>query len=163
MAAWNTWDASMEPCASAVRPWPSPMSRPRCWLTQTSRMRSRPLRSTARRFHGRVRPWRNNISRPCAPYYLGGPIVWEVVCNGGLVAFEIARLLEADGELVDRLVLVAATAPRFELRWLDVSIEAAGRWRDHSPEATLDLRVRARDIVQTLRERSLQGRIPFLV
>src|SRR5262249_18273724 len=54
---------------------------------------------------------------PRGPYRLGG------LCNGGLVAFEIARLLEADGELVDRLVLVAATAPRFELRWLDVSIE----------------------------------------
>ena len=94
---------------------------------------------------------------PQGPYRLGG------LCNGGLVAFEIARLLEAEGELVDRLVLVAATAPRFELRWLDASIEAAGWWRDHSPEATLDLRVRARDIIQTLRERSPQGRVPFLL
>jgi thioesterase domain-containing protein len=42
--------------------------------------------------------------QPRGPYLLGG------YCNGGLVAYEIARLLEARGERVEVLVLVAALA-----------------------------------------------------
>ncbi|HEV2733815.1 MAG TPA: amino acid adenylation domain-containing protein, partial [Longimicrobiaceae bacterium] len=42
--------------------------------------------------------------RPAGPYQLGG------YCNGGLVAFEVARLLEAAGERVERLLVVQASA-----------------------------------------------------
>ena len=44
-------------------------------------------------------------SSPRAPYRLGG------YCNGGLVAFEIARRLVAAGEQVERLVLIAPVVP----------------------------------------------------
>ena len=44
--------------------------------------------------------------QPRGPYRLGG------LCNGGLVALEVARRLGRDGERVDALVLVAAVARR---------------------------------------------------
>lgn len=43
--------------------------------------------------------------QPAGPYRLGG------FCNGGLVAFEIARRLVAAGEQVERLVLIAPVVP----------------------------------------------------
>ena len=42
---------------------------------------------------------------PAGPYRLGG------LCNGGLVAFEVARLLEARGERVELLAAVGAAGP----------------------------------------------------
>src|SRR5207248_2884737 len=48
-----------------------------------------------------------------------GPLVLGGYCNGGLVAYETARLLTAAGRRVDRLVLIATDADtRFRrLRW----------------------------------------------
>jgi thioesterase domain-containing protein len=43
--------------------------------------------------------------RPRGPYRLGG------FCNGGLVAYEMARRLAAAGERVERLILVAPVLP----------------------------------------------------
>jgi thioesterase domain-containing protein len=51
--------------------------------------------------------------RPHGPYVLGG------FCNGGLVAFEMARQLEAAGEKVDSLVLVSVDGSNAEFSWLD--------------------------------------------
>lgn len=48
---------------------------------------------------------RLRATRPTGPYRLGG------YCNGALVAFELARRLEAAGERVERLVLVAPIIP----------------------------------------------------
>ncbi len=46
--------------------------------------------------------------RPRGPYWLGG------YCHGAHVTFEVARLLEAQGERVERLVLVAPVLPAVE-------------------------------------------------
>jgi thioesterase domain-containing protein len=46
--------------------------------------------------------------RPRGPYWLGG------FCHGAHVTFEMARLLEAQGERVERLVLVAPVLPAAE-------------------------------------------------
>jgi amino acid adenylation domain-containing protein len=67
--------------------------------------------------------------QPAGPYRLGG------VCNGGLVALEMARRLLAAGERVDRLCLIGATA--MNVRWkLSLSPIATGGWwmRRQSPE-----------------------------
>jgi len=50
--------------------------------------------------------------QPRGPYHLGG------TCNGGLVAFEIARLLVQEGEEVPTLVLFAASARNLRFRAL---------------------------------------------
>jgi thioesterase domain-containing protein len=48
--------------------------------------------------------------RPKGPYLLGGH------CNGGLVAFEMARRLQAQGERVDLLVLLDTSARNAQFR-----------------------------------------------
>jgi thioesterase domain-containing protein len=50
--------------------------------------------------------------QPHGPYILGG------TCNGGLVAFEMARLLRAAGERIDLLILIGASASNLRSRWL---------------------------------------------
>jgi syringomycin synthetase protein SyrE len=50
---------------------------------------------------------------PQGPYALGG------FCNGGLVAFEMARQLEAAGETVSSLVLISVDGFNAEFSWLD--------------------------------------------
>lgn len=50
--------------------------------------------------------------RPRGPYLLGG------YCNGALVAFEMAALLEAAGERVEALVLIAADGSNVRFRWV---------------------------------------------
>jgi amino acid adenylation domain-containing protein len=61
------------------------------------------------------------------PYYLGG------LCNGGLIAYEMARLLEQQGETVARLLLVGAIIPRGTPGWL----RALARGVSGSPAAWL--------------------------
>jgi amino acid adenylation domain-containing protein len=51
--------------------------------------------------------------RPHGPYVLGG------FCNGGLIAFEMARQLEAEGETVSSLLLVSADGSNAEFSWLE--------------------------------------------
>lgn len=46
---------------------------------------------------------------PHGPYRIGG------YCTGGLIAFEVARVLEASGERIDRLILVDAVPKNVEL------------------------------------------------
>jgi len=48
--------------------------------------------------------------QPEGPYLLGG---W---CNGGLIAYEMARQLRAQGQTVDLLVLMDADAPAFRFK-----------------------------------------------
>jgi acyl-CoA synthetase (AMP-forming)/AMP-acid ligase II/thioesterase domain-containing protein/acyl carrier protein len=49
---------------------------------------------------------------PAPAYRLAG------YCNGGVVAFEVARRLEAAGATVDRVVLVGSSAPNAGLDWV---------------------------------------------
>ena len=66
----------------------------------------------ARDYYDRVR-----AVQPKGPYRIGG------LCLGGLVAFELARMLRADGEVVDRVVLVnTGASPYRPLGWLDAMI-----------------------------------------
>jgi len=51
--------------------------------------------------------------RPHGPYVLGG------FCNGGLVAFEMARQIEAAGETVSSLVLLSVDGSNAEFSWLE--------------------------------------------
>ncbi len=51
--------------------------------------------------------------RPNGPYVLGG------FCNGGLVAFEMARQLEAEGEKVASLILLSVDGSNAEFSWLE--------------------------------------------
>jgi thioesterase domain-containing protein len=51
--------------------------------------------------------------RPRGPYVLGG------YCNGALVAFEMARQLQAAGETVSSLILISVEPPNAEFAWLD--------------------------------------------
>ncbi len=72
--------------------------------------------------------------RPEGPYFLGG------MCNGGVVAFEMARQLERQGSRVSLVVLVAAAArtalPRKLLHGL---LARVGDWLGLAPEQRLSL------------------------
>jgi len=59
--------------------------------------------------------------QPRGPYLLGG------FCNGGVIAYEMARQLQAEGQQVDRLVIVDAAATTTRYALLDRPVEAIGR------------------------------------
>lgn len=59
--------------------------------------------------------------QPHGPYLLGGE------CNGGLVAYEIARRLESEGEEVRLLMLLSASAQNVRLSRVAAWLDAAGR------------------------------------
>ena len=61
--------------------------------------------------------------QPHGPYVLGG------FCLGGLTAFEIARQLEAQGETVERLLIIDATVRNRRLKTLRRWVQRIGRWR----------------------------------
>jgi len=83
--------------------------------------------------------------QPAGPYWLGG------YCNGAIVAFEIARQLQADGQRVERLVLVTPVVfPPL------ASLESLGRLTSVSLR---DLPGRVRDGL-AWRLRSLSSRRP---
>jgi thioesterase domain-containing protein len=77
--------------------------------------------------------------RPEGPYFLGG------MCNGGVVAFEMARQLEQEGQPVSLVVLIAARGrtalPR---RLLQGLLARAGDWLGLGPEQRLGLFLRFR-------------------
>ena len=67
-------------------------------------------------------------AQPHGPYRLGG------FCAGGYIAYEVARLLRAEGETVERLILINASAP-FSRTRIDVGpiIHRIGRNARLSP------------------------------
>ncbi|HVF90389.1 MAG TPA: amino acid adenylation domain-containing protein [Blastocatellia bacterium] len=87
--------------------------------------------------------------QPKGPYLLGG------FCNGALVAYEMARKLEAQGEAVDLLVLIYASAANARYRTLDSLSRTICRMRALGPaeeaETFLKLRGRARTVEQKTR------------
>ena len=58
--------------------------------------------------------------QPQGPYLLGG------LCNGGHVAFEMARRLRADGEAVDLLVMIRATGVNVRHRLANRTLGSVG-------------------------------------
>lgn len=78
--------------------------------------------------------------QPCGPYYLGG------TCNGGLVAYEMARRLLADGEAVALLVLFAASASNVRFMKLKRWTERWGKRLGFSSAERQALYVRLRQM-----------------
>ena len=78
--------------------------------------------------------------QPHGPYRLVG------YCNGGLVFFEMARMLEAQGEIVEKLVLIASPGHNVHYRKLERMLEAL-RWIPGfhaSMRRTIFVRIRGR-------------------
>ncbi len=67
--------------------------------------------------------------QPHGPYYLGG------FCNGGFVAFEVARMLEAQGEKVGGVVLLMTSGLNTRYDALQRLAHAASALLGDSPEA----------------------------
>jgi amino acid adenylation domain-containing protein len=76
--------------------------------------------------------------QPKGPYRLGG------YCNGGYVALEIARTLRAEGETVDALLIIAATARNVRFKRLYATVERFGRLTGLSASKRRQLFVRLR-------------------
>lgn len=89
--------------------------------------------------------------QPKGPYYLGG------TCNGGLVAYEIARRLEADGESVRLLALFQASASNLRFRGLERVVNSVSRLLGYPVAQQRAMFVRLREIVLGFRGRSLMG------
>lgn len=98
--------------------------------------------------------------RPRGPYWLGG------YCHGAHVTFEVARLLEAQGERVERLVLVAPVLPAVEAprhggmlgRLEDLAWYYRGRLRELEP---LSGRARSVAVLRALARRARLARRPL--
>lgn len=67
--------------------------------------------------------------RPHGPYALGGH------CHGGLIALEMARQLQAEGERVEAVVMIDTRAPALVRRALHGASDALGRLRGLPPNA----------------------------
>jgi amino acid adenylation domain-containing protein len=76
---------------------------------------------------------------PRGPYLLGG------LCNGGLVAYEMARRLEAEGESVSTLVLVGASAANVRYRRLRRRMRFLGELVQWHPQTETYVFRRVRD------------------
>ncbi|HWP43147.1 MAG TPA: thioesterase domain-containing protein, partial [Blastocatellia bacterium] len=70
--------------------------------------------------------------QPEGPYLVGG------FCNGGLVAFELARQLEAEGEQIDLLALVCVSATNTRLGPVRSLIRSIDRLMGKGPEDQLE-------------------------
>jgi amino acid adenylation domain-containing protein len=93
--------------------------------------------------------------------YPSGPLILGGYCNGGLVAYETARLLTAAGRRVERLVLIATDADtRFRrLRW---PIGVAARLFGLGPAGALEQFGRVRYFADRMRELDTRGQMAFL-
>jgi thioesterase domain-containing protein len=92
--------------------------------------------------------------RPRGPYMLGG------YCNGGVIAFEMARRLRLEGEDIDLLVLLCAEASNVRYKLLQRLTYCVGRVKGLGPEerfnhflALRDRAVRMEDILRYYRAR----------
>lgn len=97
--------------------------------------------------------------QPEGPYYLTG------FCGGGLIAFEIAQQLRAQGQEVELLLLVDPTAgPIDAIRTVVRLIRRVGKLIGIRPEKQLDCFIRFRQIYRVLRhaEDEYSQRFPLL-
>jgi hypothetical protein len=85
--------------------------------------------------------------RPKGPYLLGG------TCNGGLVAFEMARQLVEDRQQVDLLVLIGSSAENIRFRLMKQTIAAAGETLRFPPRFQMALYELMRRIALALSDR----------
>ena len=94
--------------------------------------------------------------QPTGPYRLGGH------CNGGLVAFELARLLQQQGEEIERLVLIGSSASNLRFRPLHSTLERIGRAIGPGPEARAELFDQLRALWITLETLPAGRRLGYL-
>jgi thioesterase domain-containing protein len=94
--------------------------------------------------------------QPRGPYRLVG------YCNGGLVAYEIARRLREAGETVELVALIAA-APVASLARTGRIVKSAARRVGLSPERVAEPLARVRSLTEALAELPPRRRLPFLV
>ncbi|HEY1353928.1 MAG TPA: amino acid adenylation domain-containing protein [Ktedonobacteraceae bacterium] len=80
--------------------------------------------------------------QPHGPYLLGG------FCNGGVIAFEIAQQLHAQGETVDLLALIEPGVAPFSLRFSRQLIQVLGRLFRLSAARQLDAFLRMRHAIR---------------
>jgi len=85
-----------------------------------------------------------------------GPLVLGGYCNGGLVAYETARLLTAAGRRVERLLLIATEADT-RFRWLRRPIGAAARLAGLGPRGAVEQFGRLRYFADRVRELDARG------
>ena len=91
--------------------------------------------------------------QPRGPYRLGG------LCNGGLVAFEVARLLEREGQKVDLLVPIAASVVNARFGWLRRLTRCLAAARGDGPVDELEHFARLRDTVLALERLPPRARV----
>jgi amino acid adenylation domain-containing protein len=89
--------------------------------------------------------------QPKGPYFLGG------TCNGGLLAYEMARRLVADGEQVSLLALYAASASNLRFRGLDRAVGGVCRLLGYSASHQHAIFLRLREILIRLAGRGPLG------
>jgi amino acid adenylation domain-containing protein len=94
--------------------------------------------------------------RPHGPYRLGG------TCNGGLVAFEMAQQLEAEGERVERLILISASASNGRYRRLRSATDRLA-WIGVRARLRRALFLRLRQISMSLQGRSPAERLGYVM
>jgi amino acid adenylation domain-containing protein len=95
--------------------------------------------------------------RPTGPYRLGG------LCNGGLVALEVARLLATAGHEVDRVLVVAAFPVWIGFSWLRRIVGGACALAGGGPERETDLFAVLREGLLHLRATPPAGRLGVLL
>jgi thioesterase domain-containing protein len=90
-----------------------------------------------------------------------GPLVLGGYCNGGLVAYETARLLSDAGRRVERLVLIATDADT-RFRRLRLPIGVVARALGLGPEGELEQFGRLRYFASRMRALDARGRMAFV-
>ena len=95
-------------------------------------------------------------TRPAGPYRLAG------LCNGGLVALEVARLLAAAGRDVDRVLVVAAFPIGVGFAWLRRIVGGACAFAGGGPEREADWFAVLREGILRLRAAPPAGRVDVL-
>lgn len=70
--------------------------------------------------------------QPHGPYLLGG------YCNGGTVAFEMARQLQSQGETIDLLILLCASASNARFKLIDAVVSRWTRVKRLGPDYKLE-------------------------
>jgi thioesterase domain-containing protein/acyl carrier protein len=97
------------------------------------------------------------LIQPVGPYYLGGN------CNGGLVAYEMARQLRAQGEIVALLALFNASADNLRFKRLNAMVNAIGKVLGFNLRQRSAVFFRLREIWNNLSSHSFSGKLAYAI
>jgi thioesterase domain-containing protein/acyl carrier protein len=84
--------------------------------------------------------------RPHGPYILGG------FCTGAMIAFEMARKLEAAGEKVECLLLVGGEASNLRFQWLRRCVDGVASFLRMDPQTGVELFLKSREAIIKMAE-----------